>query len=893
MVSVENRAEPEVLLAEPGAPGSLHARTAIPEVRASTLPRPSVEALLAEAVSHRLTLVSAGPGWGKTTVVARWARAAGRPRIAWLTLEPFDDRPAAFWSDVLMALRDAGAVPPGHPLGSLTVSGRLQPGVLRRVLAAIESLPDPVVLVLDDFHHVVGAKVAATIDDLLRYPLPLHLVLLTRADPLLDLHRLRGQGEIAEIGTAELAFDAAAVESLATSHGHPVHGAALDRLLDETGGWAVGVRLRLEAAADPLQRARADRSAAEFLLTEVLDRQTPAVRRFMLRTSVVSTLCVELAGALDPGVRADQLLPALAAADGFVTTAGENRPWYRYHPLLRQMLEAELRAEDPEALREVHRSAARWFAANDEPLRALEHAAASHDWPLVGAVFVEGAAARLVGPHRETIAAVLAQVPYATLAPSARLSLCAGALAVVDERDDAARRHLSRARALLGERPGRTADAVLLELLDASAARGRGDVRGLATAAGAALAAADSAANPFPALGVYRDVAAAHRAAGLAWCAARPEGSSELPRARPPESPGAESATTGPVLIGLGARAAAALLRVAEGRLGDGDAAARAAVADAETLGLDMHAHARAAWAAMAWVRYLRAADEGLDRQLAHALAADAGGREPASEAAVRLLQTLVAAGRGHPRSASQALMAADDALGTVETPPVLADLWLRAEAAVRLLHDEATSWPSARPDHEVLGSAAVVTVCRARELLAAGRTCAALDAVSGLVEADRGEADDLVRVEAALVEASALARGGTRRVDVPLALALDLARAEELAAPFLTVPVRELRPALARAVAARDDGLSLRLRSRLEGSTPAPEPAPLVEPLTERELAVLGALPTMESNVEIAADFFVSVNTVKAHLKSVYRKLGVSSRRDAVRRARALGLLA
>ncbi|WP_139316099.1 LuxR C-terminal-related transcriptional regulator [Cellulosimicrobium sp. CUA-896] len=854
-------------------------------MRGPTVARPGVEALLAGSASRRLTLVSAGPGWGKTTAVARWARSSAGPRTAWLTLEPSDERPAVFWSDLVTALRDAGAVPRGHPLDSIRVSGRLQPGVLRRALAALEALPAPSVLVLDDVHHV-GPDVAATIDDLLRYPLPLHLVVLTRADPPLALHRLRGQGEVAEIGAAELAFDATEVESLATAHGRSLHGAELGRLLDETGGWAAGVRLRIEAAADLLERVRADRSAAEFLLAEVLDLQPPPVRRFLLRTSVVPTLCTGLASALDAETPAAHLLPALAAADGFVTSSGEDGVWYRYHPLLRQMLEAELGAQDPVALREAHRAAARWYAAHDEPLQALDHAATARDWHLVGDVLVEGAAAELAGPHREAIAAVLATVPYERLDADVRLHLCAGALAIVDERYDAAREHVARARALLTGHDGRTPDRVLLELLDASVARATGDVGALATAAGAALALADGAAYPFPALGVYRAVASAQRATGLAWCdAGAGDGGGGASPARE-----VRASATGAALVDLGARAAAALRSVADGRLDGAAASARDVVALAEARGWDTYPPARAAHAALAWVDHLRATDDGPDRRLALALAADAGGREPAAEATVRVLQAHAAAARGHARTAVRALAAADRALGPAGVPPLLADLWLRAATEVRLLGAAADTSPT-RADREPLGSPAVVAVQRARELLAAddrGRAARR----GGLAAAGDDETDDLVRVEAALVEASASARSDARRVGALLARALDLASAEQLARPFLTIPVPALRPALVRAVATRGDAIALRLRAHLEGAVPSPEPAPLVEPLTDRELAVLAVLPTMESNAEIAADLFVSVNTVKAHLKSAYRKLGVGTRRDAVRRGRELGLL-
>src|SRR5690606_38929330 len=225
-----------------------------------------------------------------TTVTARWARGGAGVRVAWLTLEPFDDKPAAFWSDVLAALRAAGAVPPGHPLESLVVPPRLTPALLRRILGAIELLPEPVVLVLDDFHHAACAAVAETVDDLLRYPLPLHLVVLTRVDPLLRLQTLRARGEVAEVGAAALAFGAADVVALALASGRGLDPHGVDRVLDETGGWAVGVRLRAEAD-DAASRARADRSAAEFLLAVVLDRQEPATPRFLLRSRDTPAVC--------------------------------------------------------------------------------------------------------------------------------------------------------------------------------------------------------------------------------------------------------------------------------------------------------------------------------------------------------------------------------------------------------------------------------------------------------------------------------------------------------------------------------------------------------------------------------------------------------------------------
>ncbi|MBD8079580.1 LuxR C-terminal-related transcriptional regulator [Cellulosimicrobium arenosum] len=905
MVSVEPGAEPEVARRSPVASGALRARTTIPVLTPSTVRRPALEHRLTASVARRLTLVSAGPGWGKTTAVAAWARSLPGPRIAWLTLELFDNTPTAFWSDLLAALRASGAVPPGHPLDAVSVPSRMSSELLRRILGGLELLPEPVVVVLDDYQHLVGADVSATVDDLLRYPLPVHLVLLSRLDPLLGLQRLRGQGEVVEIGAAELAFDAPAIASLGSRAGRTFDDGEVERLLDETGGWAVGVRLQVEAPPDLVGHARAERSAAEFLLGEVLDRQSPAARRFLLRTSLAATMCVELATAMAPGAPAGRLLPELAAANGFVTALGEEGVWYRYHPLLREMLRGELLLEDPAAVLEVHRAAAGWLVHHGEPLRALEHAVASKDWSLVGEVFVDGAAVHLVGPHRAAVAAVLGQVPYAELEPDVALHLCAAAIANVGDRYDAARHHLSRARALLADdgRAAASPSAVLLELLDASAARSLGDVRRLAAAAAAALAAVEAVPFPFPALETYRELALAHREAGLAWCATTgsPWGGTRRERvgvlgAGAAGTDDAVSAAQG--LVDLGARAASALLDVAEGRLADGETSARAALDTVRPRGWDTQVQARTAHAAIVWARYLHAVDDGLDRALAHALAADAGGREPASEAAVRLLQSLVAASRGHGRAARHALAAADGALGPTAAPPVLADLWARAATELRLLERAVpgpggrVASPTSRGDRDGLGSRAVTAVCRARILLADGMTGAALSALEGVPDGPGERADDLTAVEATLLEAAALARAGTRRADRVVARALDTAAPEQLARPFLTVSTPELCALVTRAVSRRDDALALRLRALLPRSGGALEPAPIVEPLTQRELSILAVLPTMESNVEIAEDFFVSVNTVKAHLKALYRKLDVGSRREAVRRGRDLGLL-
>jgi LuxR family transcriptional regulator, maltose regulon positive regulatory protein len=153
-------------------------------------------------------------------------------------------------------------------------------------------------------------------------------------------------------------------------------------------------------------------------------------------------------------------------------------------------------------------------------------------------------------------------------------------------------------------------------------------------------------------------------------------------------------------------------------------------------------------------------------------------------------------------------------------------------------------------------------------------------------------ETDALTRTEALLTRAAALAHTARSGVDDAIGEALVVAGPDRLAAPFLAVRDPVLDERLARLVTVRPGALAASLRDKIGPAPVGQEPEPLLEPLTERELAMLAALPTMQSNIEIAADFYVSVNTVKAHLKALYRKLGVGTRRDAVRRGRDLGLL-
>ncbi len=848
----------------PSGTAMLRARTSIPIPVADAVRRPGIERVLDQAAHHRLTLVSAGPGWGKSTATALWAGARPPGTTAWLTCEPQDATPAGLWSDIVGALRSAGAVPVDHPLLRRRPPAHISPDRLRRLLPDLETMPAAVVIVLDDFEVVTGPDVLRMMDDILRYPLPLHFVVLCRSDPALALHRLRARGEIAEIVADDLAFDVTTTVALAAREGITLDKQAATQLLAETGGWAVGVCLRLSSPLSPNGRTQAERSATDFLMAEVLDKQEPRLRQFLLRTSVTTTVSTELAGVLDPGSNAPRMLAYFGARNGFVTRLDLDGTWYQYHPFLREMLRSQLWVEDPTAARIAHRNAARWLAQHGEPIQALDQAAAAKDWALFGEIFVESAGPCLSGSERTALRSTLAQVPFRELAPNPASYLCAAALALTTDRHIAARHHLDRARELLAYR-NRPAAASLLELLEGAVARADGEVRRLAVHGAAAEAALARCPLAFPALDAYRALAADQRAIGAAWSGA-PVGA----------CPGPDS------------RAAAAIAAVANGDFSGGGAAARVLLVESVRDGWAEQAPSRAAHAAVAWTALVYGHIDDAELQIARALAADSGERDPTSEATVHLLRSLAAATRRRRQTARLALAAADEALPPSRTPPLLADLRARAWTEYAVLSNapgQVAITPEApRP------TAAVAAICRARRSLRAGRVSAALNTLTALPRDP--ETAVLVRVEAAIIEAEALAVGGTRRAHDSVVRALDLAQPDGLALPFLTITTPTLIPIVGAVIAHRSDPLSAVLRSHLSPDSSSVEPAPPGVPLTERELTILGALPSMESNQEIAEDFFVSVNTVKAHLKSLYRKLGVGSRRDAVRRGRELGLI-
>jgi LuxR family transcriptional regulator, maltose regulon positive regulatory protein len=869
-------------------------RCCAPRLPDALVRRPRLDQLFDDGRRRPVTLVSAPPGAGKTTLLASWlARASGPDstsgtgpgpgsRVAWLSLDRRDDDPRRFAELVVAALDRAGALDgPGPGSGRWSRSAEV---LLDGAFEQLMGRGEPCVLMIDDLHEVSSGPVLAGLAHLVeRAPPVLDLVLASRADPPIGWGRLILDGRLRQVRNAELRFRPDEARQLFAAHGVRLGGDDIRLLCDRTEGWAAGLRLAacaLQSEAEPGQFVRSasatQAAVSDYLLKEVLVRQDEASRRFLLRSSVADRLTPDLAMALTGDARAGERLAALERRGVFVVELDEDGS-YRYHPLFSALLRARLRLDDPDLLGELHRCAARWHLANGLPLEAEEHARAAGDWDLVGRlVLARWLDATLDGERLPADA--VAGVPAAEAARTPELALVLAAEACARSHRDDADLHRDTVNRTAGSAADGDAWRVAPPLLDLAYGCAFGD---------------DPRARA--ATTVLRDARAG------VWTA----------RAR---------------------RLAA--LRAAEL---DVDAGRFAAARRALDVLADADAHADACgdedegWVAaeaLAVLAVLDAAGGDPARAEERAEVVLAGGDDvrPGAAQAARLALVLSRALRGEHRGAL-------DGFGAVAADPAPLPRALRL--AVRAVPTEALRQATARPGvdvppldeplaHQVLvalglveivdaagrvvrvggeGEAAVAAARRwlagdtpgpsslaLERRLAGVEAVDAVDAVGAVDGRADGPAHPRTGVEAAALAAVvADAAGDAEAAALYLDRALDGADRTGILAPF-DAHAGSIRPLVERYLArpGPPSTLAVELVDRLA----PPDAGALVEPLTDREREVLHHLPTLMSNGEIAAGMHLSVNTVKTHLKAVYRKLGVEGRRQAVLRGRELELL-
>jgi len=907
--------------------GLLATKLYLPHPPPGFVARPRLLKGLDEGLARGLVLVCAPAGFGKTSLLADWARRGRRP-VAWLSLDQGDNDPARFWRHVIAALdrQRPGIAEQIAPL--LHQPPPSFDGLVTALINQLAAQPgaDRAVLVLDDYHLIEMQAVHASLAFLLEHrPAGLQLLLTSRADPPLPLARLRARGQLAELRERELRFTAEEAGAvLREAVGPDLPDAVVAALAARTEGWVAGLQLAalsLQGQADVAGFAAAfsgsHRYVLDYLAEEVLDRQPDEVRGFLLETSVLERLSGELCDAVTGRSDGQAMLEAIERANLFLVPLDEVRGWWRYHQLFADLLRARLQRERPERVAGLHRNAAAWSEAHGLADDAVRHALAAGDATWAARLVEQHFDALFLPGESATVQRWLAALPAELVRSRPRLCLAQTFMALVGGDVEAIESPLAaaeRAFAAAADEPyeptvGRAASVLTnvpaaIALNRAYLAHLRGDAESTAAFAARALAELGESEQILGAVG-RRELAVAEWLRGRLTAAERAFilGIAELRAAGERGLAAANCHYLGQV-------------QQAQGRLDAALDTYRQTLEITTPPGQPAMPAAGIAYVGMAEVAYQR---NDLDAALEHVTEGIARCRQlNYTQPLATGLATLawIRQAQGDPAGALEAIGEAarvasgPGVAGLLNVVPaqrarllvaqgdvVAADRWTRERG---LGADDQVSYPR-EPGYLVL----------ARVLLARDRPEHALGLLERLhaLAVAQGRVGSLIEIQA--LRALALAGVGEEAGAVAaLVETLTLARPEGYVRVFADegAPMGAL---LGRLVAAQRTGPTVAGRVPLDylgrlvrafqpataASGPRSRPSTavvpgLVEPLSERELEVLRLLAVGKPNQQIAEELVVAVNTVKKHVAHLLAKLGAANRTEATARARQLGLL-
>jgi LuxR family maltose regulon positive regulatory protein len=860
------------------------------------------------AAPARVTVVSAPAGSGKTVLLRSYIGHAGLTGCAgWVPVGRGAGDPQPFWLSVLTALRQTGA---GSALVQpLTAAPTLDGGgILERLLGDLAPLAERLWLVVDDVHEL-GPETLRQLELLImRAPAALRFVLAGRHDVRLGLHRLRLEGEVVEVRGPDLRFSVAEAEELFAAAG--VQLSSLSRLVERTEGWAAGLRLAalsLVGHPEPERLAEvfsgSERTVAEYLLAEVLDRQPEPMRRLLLRTSILDSVNGELADLLTGARGGERLLQDLEAANAFVVALDAGRSWFRYHQMFADLLQLELRRTAPDEITGLHHQAAQWLAGHGHPVEAIRHAQAARDWELAARLLADHWPGLHLAGQDATIHQLLAGFPVEVRAADPELATVAAVDELTQGSLEDAERYLALAeRASASVATIRQGQAQLLQgIARLLHARQRANLAAVAEEARKLQDIADVPDPTRPGLGEdLRALALITLGSAEFWAGQIDRAERHLERgvalARRIGRPYLE-------FIGLAYQAGVGQFR----SFAAGVERGMQAVELAQRHGWTDDPAVGFASLSVGTVLVSQGRFEEAEPWLQRAERVLRAEAEPAQGMAIRMTRGTLEIGRGRHVDALAALEAAERLAGRLAEPSllVLPIRTMLVQTLVRLGETERAEQALAELNDQDQNSVLMrmsLAVLRLGQHNPQEAIAALAPVLDGSVPRPWPGQPALSLPEVTLwggvflLEAIARdALGDSHAAASALERALDLAEPDGALEIFLRYPAPDLLERHARQGTAHA-ALIADIQSVLAGRKLTPPPArpePLLDALSESEIRVLRYLPTNLTAPEIARELYVSPSTVKTHIRHLYGKLGTHRRAAAVESARALGLLA
>ena len=861
--------------------------------------REDLVACLDRAAARKVTIISAPAGSGKTSLLRAWADRPNRAhRLAVVQVRRDQHDAQLFWLALLNAVRQASGTSRDEP--SAATPDFNGPAMVDRVLAELAEHRGRIMLVIDDVHELASTEALAQLTRLLaNLPSQAHAIVSTRRDLWLGLHQLRLADELAEIRAADLRFSEPETRELLEASGVSMSETGAALLHRRTEGWAAGLRLAALSLAghpDPerfvAEFSGSDRTVAEYLLAEMLDRQPGEVQDLLLRTCLLDRVNGELADLLTGRPGSERILLDLEDANAFVVSLDPERTWFRYHQLFGDLLRLELRRTLPEEVPTLHRLAAGWFAQHGEVVEAIRHTQAAGDWPDAARLLADHSFSLTLDGQARTIQVLLRAFPPGVGADPELALVRAGADLVQGRLDEAAA-HLavakSHAEATPSDRQRRLRMAIAS--LQLWLARRRAHLVGVVQQVGFLASPVAGQSDEDIALGNdLRAAALMNLGTVEAWSLALEDAERHLQEgailAREIGRPYLEVGC----LSQLGFASKIGSLATAQRRC-------REAIALAERHGWGAEPVIAPALVTLAgkmiWMGEFGEGERWL-QSAARALETDDG---PGIRLRLHLMTGMLQAGRGCHQEALEEFSAAERLRPQLVSSLALASQvtgWTLATQARVGMTGEARASLAALADENACSGE--IRNARAVICLADGDPAGALGAVRDVLDGTAPVVGYVTVVEAHLLAGLAYRElGDQRAANQATERALALAEADRLVLPFAMTGSGELLEALPRHQTAHA-ALLTDILDLIRGSSPTPEdrhPSRSAEELSASELRVLRYLPTNLSRPEIATELSVSVNTVSTHIRSIYAKLGADDRSAAVHRARELRLLA